>query len=497
VVQESDDIEKKSPSLAVIIAAGQGTRLRDSTGDDALIKPISPLMGVPIIVRVLRTMMKAGVRKAVVVTGYEGGKLESFLKDDKRLSGLELVFARNDDWQKSNGLSVLAAREAAGDDNFFLSMADHIYSIELIEALKQRQPVDGGLVLAVDRRVHDLSDPDDAMWVRIGGDKGILRISKDLTEYDCVDCGVFSCTPGLFDALESAKKENNGDCALKDGVQKLADRHKAFTADIGDAWWQDIDTFQDLKEAEKKLLRSLRKPIDGIVARNINRYISLPISGWLVKHTNATPNQMSILCVLISLVAAALVAFSKGSYFQVLAGAALMQFSSIFDGVDGELARLKYDFSPSGEWIDTIGDDISNYSYVAAITYMAYTSGNWQALLAPLGVVALVGYAVAIPLAYSYIIMYTDSGDVMAVDYDFNKGDKSFEDLRWWVRLLARLKYVTKRDFFIFIFFVFALFGVLVLALPFAAIGAVSVALAAFSQHIKKLKKLREEEERR
>ena len=484
--EETAQAEEAEPPVAVIIAAGQGKRLRDSTGDDQLIKPISKILGVPLIVRVLRTMMDEGVEEAVVVTGYQPEALQTTLESDPRLEGLKLTFAHNEDWQKSNGLSVLAAREAVGDRTFYLSMSDHVYSCEVVQALKHRPPEEGELVLAVDRRIDEINDPDDAMWVRLEPDGKIREIAKDLTEYDVVDTGVFLTTPALFEALAAEREERGGDCALFHGVARLAAAGNARTADIGEAWWQDVDTKGDLRAARRKLLRSLRKSIDGIVARSLNRPVSLPISAWLVDHTGFTPNQMSVACLLMSLIAAALVAFSGGHYVLVLLGAALMQFSSIFDGVDGEIARLKWQFTDYGEWIDTICDDISNYVFVAAITYLAHVSG-WPAWFTVLGIIALVGYAIAIPLAYSYIILYTDSGDVMAVDYDFNLGEQSFSDTRWHVWVLARLKYVTKRDFFLFFFFCLSVVGVLPVALIFVSAGAIGVALAAGSQHLKKI----------
>ncbi len=41
----------------------------------------------------------------------------------------------------------------------------------------------------------------------------------------------------------------------------------------------------------------------------------------------------------------------------------LFQGQSIFDGCDGEIARLTYRFSPLGQWLDTIGDDLTNYLF--------------------------------------------------------------------------------------------------------------------------------------
>ncbi len=244
------------PDCAVVIAAGAGSRLRFTSQNDHVFKPLTPVLGVPLIVRTLATLQQVGVREAVVVTGYRAEELRRALLRDPRLAGLRLSFAHNPEWRKKNGLSVLAARQSVGARSFLLSMADHLYSPRVVEALMASPPADGDLVLAVDRRVGAVTDPEDAMWVRLTGDGSIRDIGKDLTVYDAVDTGVFYTSPALFTALQQEAAERGGDCALADGVRRLARAGKARTADIGDAWWQDVDTHTDLRVVEGKLLEA-------------------------------------------------------------------------------------------------------------------------------------------------------------------------------------------------------------------------------------------------
>ena len=43
------------------------------------------------------------------------------------------------------------------------------------------------------------------------------------------------------------------DCSLADAVQLMAGDEKVRAIDIGDAWWQDVDTPQMLKYAERQM----------------------------------------------------------------------------------------------------------------------------------------------------------------------------------------------------------------------------------------------------
>jgi len=237
---------------AVVIAAGAGRRLREGNGD--LVKPATPVVGVPILIRTLRRLAEAGVRRAVVVTGCRAGEIRALLREEPEGVGLEVVFAHNEDWRRQNGLSVLAARQHVDGAPFFLTMADHVYSRLLLDALRAVRADHIDLALAVDRRLWEIGDLDDAVRVRASRGGRIAGIGKGLEVYDAVDTGVFLCTPALLGALDAERDERGGDCSLSDGVRRIARRGRALAVEIpGEAWWQDIDTPADLARAERKL----------------------------------------------------------------------------------------------------------------------------------------------------------------------------------------------------------------------------------------------------
>ena len=57
----------------------------------------------------------------------------------------------------------------------------------------------------------------------------------------------------MFDYLRRALK--GGDCSLADGVRLMAAEGKALAIDIGEAWWQDVDTPEMLTRAEQEMAR--------------------------------------------------------------------------------------------------------------------------------------------------------------------------------------------------------------------------------------------------
>ncbi len=247
---------------AVILMAGAGSRLGDSAG--GLAKPLVPIAGRPLICHALDALHRAGVRRIWAVMGAQSEKLTEEMRAllPSRMTLHALV---NPDWQKQNGVSVLCA-EGHVIAPFFLAMGDHLYEFGILEALLTHG--DRACVnLAIDRKIDSIFDLDDAMKVKLEDDR-MVAIAKDLTDYNAVDTGVFLCSNDLFAALRRAQNDT-GDCSLADGVRLLAEEGKMRAVDVGDAWWQDVDTPEMLAQAEEESARRLWHDPSGLPQESV------------------------------------------------------------------------------------------------------------------------------------------------------------------------------------------------------------------------------------
>jgi choline kinase len=241
---------------AVVIAAGFGSRLRGA--DDSVPKPLRRVEGVPLLTRVLRSLAASGIERAAVVLGYQADQIRCALERESGL-GLSVSYLLNEQYAKSNGVSVLAARNFVGD-GCVLSMADHLYSPRVVNAVLSPEFAPGSSVLAVDYEIARCFDLDDATKVRVDAGR-IVEISKTLAKYNALDSGVFRIGPSLIDALDTVYRQK-GDCSLSDGVQTLSRRGEFFASDIGDACWIDVDTPEAAQHAAH-LLRVLGDDLEG------------------------------------------------------------------------------------------------------------------------------------------------------------------------------------------------------------------------------------------
>ena len=223
---------------AVILAAGEGSRLRAS----APYKPLCPVAGRPLIAHALEGLAEAGLKRAIVTLSYGRDAIEAYLASRSWPLHVETVLA---DHREPNGVSVLAATEALAGEDAVLAMCDHL----VLPALYRRMATAGsgnGLRLGIDRRLgHSWVDPEDVTCVATDG-SAIVAIGKGLEPHDAYDTGVFAISPRLGAALATLASPS-----LTEGVRMLAAENRAETVDCSDIDWIDVDDAAALAHAER------------------------------------------------------------------------------------------------------------------------------------------------------------------------------------------------------------------------------------------------------
>ena len=387
-----------APPSAVILAAGEGSRL--ACREDSTPKPAMKLLGLSLAERTIAACMGAGIERFLVVLGHAADQVRAHYQEIAARRRCEIDFVTAREWKLGNGASALAAADKVGADPFLLMMSDHLIAPSLIEKILRTCPQDGEISLAVDRDKAGIFDVADVTKVVLS-DNGVARIGKSLEQWEAADTGVFFCTRALFDALERAKAEERH--SLTDGVSELAAAGRVNAVDVTGEEWIDVDTPEALREAGRRLLADLTKGgQDGYVSVWLNRPVSTRISARLV-WTAITPNQITAISFLISLLGAGLL--SLGQYVVVLLGGLLVQFASIIDGCDGEIARLKHVSSARGAWLDTILDRYADMAVALAVTY-AFAAAHPGSLPWIVGFLAAFGFILASYVTKEFAIRY-------------------------------------------------------------------------------------------
>lgn len=198
------------------------------------------------------------------------------------------------------------------------------------------------------------------------------------------------------------------------------------------------------KRAEWQLIRRTNKSFEGPVDALINWRFSMRITRVLSHRSLAvTPNHVTILAILIGLFASVLA--SRGDYALLAVAGVLLEFNSILDSCDGELARLRFQYSKLGQWLDNLSDDLVDNAFIVACGYSL--GGIWF----PLGCAAAGGRLLVQVVTYVSVYARTGTGDIFAFRWFFET-DKATADevydpkaISTWLRSFGR------RDTYVFI----------------------------------------------
>jgi choline kinase/phosphatidylglycerophosphate synthase len=379
--------EPEPPRKGVVLAAGSGTRLSRYTRTP---KMLQPLVGIPLVERAVRTLFRAGLDYVIVVYGAYpevGEYCRRIFGEDGRDGRVEVVFAPR--WREGNGASLAAVEPFIEAEERFISVSgDHFTTPCCISALMQ---ADCPSVL-VDLAVPEGIDISEATKVLCDAEGRVLDIGKDIVAGEgsrvCLDAGAHLLTPDVFRYL--APRSEGKEVTISDALKSMAADDCLFTVAVPqECSWQDIDTPEDLRWARRKVLRALRSPKDGIVARKLNRPLSLSITSVLARW-RPSPNAVSLFALILAFGAA--IATATRDVPGILAGI-LIQMTSIVDGVDGELARATFSESRFGRLLDGVLDRVGDVAILTGVAIRA-TGGSAGIYLT----LVLLGSAAAVSL---------------------------------------------------------------------------------------------------
>jgi len=362
-------MKNKNIDTAVILAAGKGERI--SNTDEFVAKPLIKIFDVSLIERSIKNLINnLNVKKIYIVTGFNHEEINDHLvKLKNKLSlNVEVVFAKN--WEKGNGASFLTILNKMNHQQFYLLMADHLFNNEFYNAISKYK-MNNKSYLIISRTLSSLNDFNDATKVNIVDDK-INDIGKSINDNNAFDTGFFILNSDQFNNVNKLSVREK--LSLSEVIQELVQQKKLYFIEVPEDSWIDIDTSQDLLKAKNYLLNNSSSKInDG----SISKYINRPISKWITSKITdypLTPNQISIAVFFISVFSGLIISIE--GYFFLLLGALLAQLSSILDGCDGEIARLKLLESKFGGWFDRVLDRYSDLFILTGLTFHTYFIHN-------------------------------------------------------------------------------------------------------------------------
>jgi glucose-1-phosphate thymidylyltransferase len=247
---------------AVVLAAGEGTRLRPLT--ETRPKALVEVDGKPILVHCLEQLIALGAEEIIIVVGYRAEQIIDFVGDEFRGVPVTYTFQRE---RKGLAHALMTVEEHVEGD-FMLILGDNVFHANLDEVVA-RQISDHADAAFLVEEVPWEEASRYGVCVTNENDEIIEVVEKpEHPTSNLVMTGFYTFSPAIFHACRLVQPSDRGEYELPDAIDLLIRSGRTIDAVCLDGWRIDVGYPDDRDEAERRL-RDLRQLEDGSITIEI------------------------------------------------------------------------------------------------------------------------------------------------------------------------------------------------------------------------------------
>ena len=242
----------------LIHSGGKGTRLRPLTYTSA--KQLVPVANKPVLFYGIEAIAEAGIRDIGIVVGDTHAEIRAAVGDGSRW-GVRVEYIEQD---APRGLAhaVKISRDYIGDEPFVMYLGDNLLNkgiTQFVRDFESQKPAAQILLTRV---------PDPQMFgvAQLENGKVVRLVEKPKEPIgDLALVGVYMFGPDVFESVNRIKPSFRNELEITDAIQDLIDRGLVVRPYIVDGWWKDTGKLEDMLEANRLILETFDRRIDGAV----------------------------------------------------------------------------------------------------------------------------------------------------------------------------------------------------------------------------------------
>jgi len=242
----------------LILSGGRGTRLRPLTYTSA--KQLVPVANKPVLFYGIEALVEAGIREIGIVVGDTQAEIRAAVGDGSAW-GVSITYIEQD---APRGLAhaVLISEPFLGGEPFVMYLGDNLLNkgiTNFVDEFVREKPAAQILLARV---------PDPQMFgVAELSDGRVVRLVEKPPEpkSDLALVGVYMFSAAVFDAVKSIRPSFRNELEITDAIQHLIDRGLDVRPHIVDGWWKDTGKLEDMLEANRLILDTIQRRVDGTV----------------------------------------------------------------------------------------------------------------------------------------------------------------------------------------------------------------------------------------
>ncbi|HXR43015.1 MAG TPA: mannose-1-phosphate guanyltransferase [Acidothermaceae bacterium] len=241
---------------AVVMAGGEGTRLRPMTANQP--KPLLPVVNRPIMEHVLRLLRRHGFTDTVVTVQFLASLIRNYFGDGDEL-GMNLQYATEESPLGTAG-SVKNAESELRDARFVVISGDALTDIDLTDMARFHEQHNALVTVALKRVPNPLEFG--IVITREDGhiDRFLEKPTWGQVFSDTVNTGVYMMEPEIFEHVAAGEPVDWS----QEVFPKLLDIGAPIYGYVADAYWEDVGTLDSLIQVQADVLnRQVDVEIEG------------------------------------------------------------------------------------------------------------------------------------------------------------------------------------------------------------------------------------------
>src|SRR6188474_46797 len=242
----------------LILSGGKGTRLRPITYTSA--KQLVPVANKPVLFYGLEALVSAGIREIGIVVGDTQAEIRAAVGDGSRWN-VRITYIPQD---APRGLAhaVLISESFIAGDPFVMYLGDNLLNKGIngfVDEFVREAPAAQILLTRVpDPQMFGVAELVDGRVVRL------VEKPKE-PKSDLALVGVYMFSPAVFDSVKRIKPSFRNELEITDAIQDLIDRGLDVRPHLVEGWWKDTGKLEDMLEANRLILDTIERRIEGTV----------------------------------------------------------------------------------------------------------------------------------------------------------------------------------------------------------------------------------------
>ena len=242
----------------LILSGGKGTRLRPITHTSA--KQLVPVANKPVLYYGLEALVSAGITEIGIVVGETQAEIRASVGDGSAF-GARVTYIEQD---APRGLAhaVLISEDFIKGDPFVMYLGDNLLNRGIgrfVEEFSREKPAAQILLARV---------PDPQMFgvAELAHGRVVRLVEKPKEpKSDLALVGVYMFSAEVFASVKRIKPSFRNELEITDAIQDLIDRGLEVRPHIVEGWWKDTGKLEDMLEANRLILDTMERKIEGTV----------------------------------------------------------------------------------------------------------------------------------------------------------------------------------------------------------------------------------------